>query len=226
MKTSLSTNNFAVIIENLRKLEIQQVTDTFAKLKEQGITELRTLKPSTADMDIDSILEARSHNKKMLFELIREMTNINKSEGKEIFKIKEYGLTDFSDIDIDQLDEIPFYNMGVRFVSQKGVEIATGAWENILRDWDNLYPGKPRPIIAIGGVDAEGGKHRNNVTAMKQRLGELGRHVFQLDDFLPNPIWMAGSDWTMRPSYFEPDGDKWESLYKGTLLFLQEQEVT
>ncbi len=220
MKTSLSTNNFAVIIENLRKLEIQQVTDTLAKLKEQGITELRTLKPSTADMDIDSILEARSHNKKMLFELIREMTNINKSEGKEIFKIKEYGLTDFSDIDIDQLDEIPFYNMGVRFVSQKGVEIATGAWENILRDWDNLYPGKPRPIIAIGGVDAEGGKHRNNVTAMKQRLGELGRHVFQLDDFTPNPIWMAGSDWTMRPSYFEPDGDKWESLYKGTPVVL------
>ncbi len=216
MQTSLNTNNFAVIIENLRKLDIPQVTETLTKLKEQGITELRTLKPATADMEMDSIMEARSHNKRMLFELINEMINFNKAEGKEIFNLKEYGLTDLSDIDVNKLDEVPFYNMGVRFVSQKGVEIATGAWENILRDWDKLYPGKPRPIVAIGGVDAEGGKHRANVTGMKQRLGDLGRHVLQMDGFTPNPIWMAGSDWTMRPSFFEPDGDKWESLYKGT----------
>ena len=216
MKANLNINSYAVIIENLRKLDIPQVTDTLTKLKEQGITELRTLKPATADMDMDSIIEARRHNKRMLFELIREMTNFNREEGREVFKVKEYGITDFSDIDIDKLDEIPFYNMGVRFVGQKGVEIATAAWENILRDWDTLYPGKPRPLIAIGGVDAEGGKHRATVTGMKQRLATLGSHVFQLDDFTPNPIWNAGSDWTMRPSFFEPDGDKWESLYKGT----------
>ncbi|MCM1003381.1 MAG: glycogen/starch synthase [Candidatus Gastranaerophilales bacterium] len=215
-KKSLNINNFAVIIEDLRKLDIPQVSDTLAALKEQGITELRTLKPATADMDMDSILEARSHNKKMFFESLRAMLDFNRAKGQEIFNFKEYGLTDLSDIDIDKLDEVPFYNMGVRFVSQKGVDIAAGAWENILRDWDTLYPGKTRPIVAIGGVDAEDGKHRNTVTATKQRLGNLGRHLIQMDGFTPNPIWMAGSDWTMRPSYFEPDGDKWESLYKGT----------
>ena len=213
---SPNNNNYLQTITNLRKLNIPQVTAEIEKLKQAGVTEPRTFKAETADMDMESIMEARKHNKAMLFDYLKSMVEFNRHENREVFNIKESGLTDLSDIKPEDLDDIPFFNMGVRFVGQKGVPVATGAWEKILNNWDTLYPGKKRPIVVIGGADAEGGKHRNTVSNAKRRLQEKGKHFVQMDGFVPNNILMAGSDWTMRPSYFEPDGDKWESLYKGT----------
>ena len=211
-----NNNNYLQAIAKLRKLNIPQVNAEIEKLKQAGVTEQRTFLAETADMDMDSIMAARKHNKAMLFEHLKSMIDYNKQEGKEVFSIKEYGLTDLSDISPEDLDEVPFFNMGVRFVSQKGVPIAAGAWERILDKWDELYPGKKRPVVIMGGADAEGGRHRNTVTNVKLKLQDKGKHFVQMDGFVPNNILMAGSDWTMRPSYFEPDGDKWESLYKGT----------
>lgn len=211
-----NNNNYMQAVANLRKLNIPQINAKIEKLKQAGITEQRTFMAETADMDMDSIMAARKHNKKMLYEYLKSMVDYNKHEGKEVFNIKEYGLTDLSDITPDELDEIPFFNMGVRFVGQKGVPIASGAWKRILDKWDELYPGMKRPVVIIGGADAEGGKHRATVTGAKKYLQGKGAHFVQMDGFVPNNILMAGSDWTMRPSYFEPDGDKWESLYKGT----------
>lgn len=218
---NIDSINFNNVVDSLYALSIPKVTETLEKLKNDGATTLHQFKAETDKMSMDEIMEARKHNKKILVASIKDMVEFNKKYGKvdgdkELFPIGNYDLTDLSDIDIDNLDNVPVFNMGVRFVGQKGVNIACAAWEYILNNWETLFPGKPYPIVLIGGDDAEGGIYWETVSATKKRLGDKGKHLVLNKGFTPNPVWTACSDWTMRPSWFEPDGDKWESLYKGT----------
>lgn len=216
-KHKYELSNYKLIIEELAKLDIPAVEQALSKLKKAGITEPRQFVAATADMSAEELKAARLHNKKMLFDHIKTMIEYNKQVGKEVFNIAETDLTDLSGIDEENLDKVPFFNMGVRFVDQKGVDTVSGAWNIILRNWDAWYPGKPRPVINIGGSDPSAeGKFKNMIAGTKRNLGALGATLVHWDGFVPNNILMAGSDWTMRPSHFEPDGDKWESLYKGT----------
>lgn len=217
LKNDINQKNFEKISLDLVQLGIPQVTETINKLTSEGFFNLRSFVPVTADMPLDQIIEGRKFNKRAYIDSLKQMLGFNKEQKhNEVFKFNVCEYTDLSDITDENIDSIPVFNMGVRFVSQKGVPIAAGAWEHILNNWDNLYPGRPRPIVLIGGEDAEGGVHSRNIDETKIRLKEKGNHLVHLDGFTPNPDWMGASDWTMRPSYFEPDGDKWESLYKGT----------
>lgn len=216
----LNINNFEIVIEKLLALNIPQIEQTIADLKNNGHLSLRHFKAETADMSMDEIMAARRHNKEQLVHYMKSIVNYNKENG-EIFKLKGLEFTDLSDIDINKLDEIPIFNMGVRFVGQKGVDIACGAIYQIINDWDNLFPGKEKPIWAIGGKDpTTNGTYYNMVEGTKKSLQNRSNRLLQMYDFVPNNILMAGSDFTMRPSHFEPDGDKWESFYKGTPVIL------
>ena len=216
----LNVDNFNIVIEKLAELNISQVDKTIAELKEKGHLNLRYLKPETADMSMDDIMEARRYNKEQLVHYLKSIISYNKENG-EVFKLKGLNFTDLSDIDVNKLDEIPIFNMGVRFVGQKGVDIACGAINQIINEWDSLFPGKEKPIWVIGGKDVSSDKkYYGMVEGTKTDLKEKGHRLVQMYDYVPNNILMAGSDFTMRPSHFEPDGDKWESFYKGTPVIL------
>lgn len=216
----LNVENFEIVVEKLLALNISQVETTIAELKNKGHLTLRYFKPETADMSMDEIMTARRHNKEQLVHYIKTIINYNKENG-EVFKLKGLDYTDLSDIDINKLDEIPIFNMGVRFVGQKGVDIFCGAVNEIMNEWDTLFPGKEKPLWLVGGKDVSSKKeYYNMVEGAKNTLKEKGNRLVQMYDYVPNNILMAGSDFTMRPSHFEPDGDKWESFYKGTPVIL------
>jgi len=191
----------------------------------------REVKPVEVTMDINQIMENRKHNKKMFVEYLKSCLDFNNAareynsrQTEETKKIQLInfdgtGVSDLSDIDVNNLDDIPILTMGVRFVEQKGVDIATRALIDLYNNWENLYPGKPMPIVVIGGEDKEG-PYRALAQQAKRALGEKGKHLLYMDGFTPNPAFYAGCDYTMRPSHFEPDGDKWESLYRGTPMIM------
>lgn len=221
-KNKLNVNNFEIILARLDRLNIPTLDKALKELKDAGLTELRSFHRATVDMPKEELMAARKHNKLMLFKHIKTMIEYDKKyPAQKLFNIEELGNTDLSSIDPDKLDEIPFFNMGVRFVGQKGVDIVSRAWIDILSSWDELFPEKPKPFINIGGKDpSANGVYKNMIKGAKDSLGDKGNTLVQWDGFVPNNILMAGSDWTMRPSHFEPDGDKWESLYKGTPMVM------
>lgn len=187
----------------------------------------REVKPVSVDMKINEIMENRAHNKKMFVEYLKSSLEYNKAateyNSKLVKETKKLplinfdatGVSDLSDIDMDKLAEIPVLSMGVRFTEQKGVDIVAIALKDLYKNWETYYPGKERPIIVIGGQDKVG-SYRKIAQNLKKELGEDGKRLLYMDGFTPNPTFFAGSDYTLRPSHFEPDGDKWESLYRGT----------
>ena len=214
-----SISDLPSMLVNLKDLNIAKVDELLEKLDKKGITKLRTFYEINYTDDIDTIMKARKHNKRLLIEHLQSMIAYDKArpEGtRPLFNITSLKNTDLSGIDIEKLDDTVVLNMGARFVGQKGIDIAVGTIKNIMRDWGKKYPGKPKPVIVIGGADAEGGKYRDMVKSLKKQLGKEGKQVVHMDGYVPNNILQAGSDYTWFPSHFEPDGSKWESLYKGT----------
>ena len=209
-------SNFAMVLDTLTKLNIPKLNDALKQLDKDSIIYLRAFKPVSLDDGMTMVMENRRHNKEMVLGYLKRMVDYNHKTGTEFFNIKESGLTDLSGIDWNRLEETPVIDMGTRFCEQKGIDIACGTIESLLNEWEHLFPGKPQPVFAIGGADSTGGTYRNMALQMKRRLGEKGKQVVYMDGFLPNNILQAGSDFTWFPSHFEPDGSKWESLYKGT----------
>ena len=191
---------------------LQEVLDSHFRIKE-----LREIKTYTHEDTLDTIMTNRRHNKRMFIDYLNDMIEYTKNKGEKPFHIGEPQLTDLSHVRPEDLDDTIVYNMGVRFVSQKGVDVACDAIEKVLKDWETRYPNKPKPIFVIGGVDAENGNIKKFARELKQHLDpRFSRQVVWQDDFTKNNIWQAGSDFTLFASHFEPDGAKWESLYKGT----------
>ncbi len=216
--------------------DISFITDVVKKYPEFkfDIPEERSVKPVTSLMDINEIMANRKHNKMMFVDYLKTSLSYNqaamsynesqKDESKKVplINFDLTGVSDLSDVDINNLDNIPVLTMGVRFVEQKGVDIATKSLIDLYRNWETFYPGKELPIVVIGGEDPTGraAVYRTIAQKAKSELGELGKRLLYMDGFTPNPAFYAGSDYTLRPSHFEPDGDKWESLYRGTPMLM------
>ena len=209
-------SNFSLALDTLRKLNIPALNKALDELDSNFVTRLRSFKPVQLSDGMDAVMQNRAHNKEMVLRYLKRMVDYNHKTNSEFFNIKESALTDLSGIEWNRLDETPVIDMGTRFCDQKGIDIACGTIESLLKDWDHLYPNRPKPVFVIGGVDSDGGTYRNMAIAMKKRLGENGKQVVYMDGFLPNNILQGGSDFTWFPSHFEPDGSKWESIYKGT----------
>lgn len=187
---------------------------------------VRNVKPVASTMSIDEIMENRKHNKRVFVEYLKTSVQYNNAvkaynatrkveEHLPLMNFDMSGVSDLSDVNLDNLDNIPVLTMGVRFVDQKGVDIIEKSLVDLYKNWDQNYPNKERPIVVIGG-QADDDKYRKIAQKMKNTLGEAGKRVLYMDGYTPNPAFYAGSDFTLRPSHFEPDGDKWESLYRGT----------
>lgn len=190
----------------------------------------REVKPITSTMDINELMQNAAHNKKMFVEYLKSCLTYNWVAGEYNSKVADdkkvplinfdaNGVSDLSDVDVNKLGEIPVLTMGVRFTDQKGVDIVTKSLVDLYNNWEKDYPGKELPIVVIGGEDKEG-PYRELAQNAKRILGEKGKRLLYMDGFTPNPAFYAGSDFTLRPSHFEPDGDKWESLYRGTPMIM------
>lgn len=186
---------------------------------------IREVRPIVSTMSIEEIMSNSNHNKRMFVDYLKSCIDYNKkvaayndlhkNDKLPLMNFAAFDLCDLSSVNLDNIENIPVLTMGVRFVEQKGVDIVAGSLEKLYSDWDKLFPGKEKPITVIGGVDDEG-PYRKIALELKEKLGQKGERLLYMDGFTPNPAFYAGSDWTLRPSHFEPDGDKWESLYRGT----------
>lgn len=190
----------------------------------------REVKPITSTMDINELVENAKHNKRMFVDYLKSCLNYNwvageynskVPDGKKVplINFDQTGVSDLSDVDMNKLDEIPVLTLGVRFTEQKGVDIVTKSLIDLYNNWEKEFPGRELPIVVIGGEDKEG-PYRELARNAKNVLGEKGKRLLYMDGFTPNPAFYAGSDFTLRPSHFEPDGDKWESLYRGTPMIM------
>lgn len=211
----ITCDNFEPMLKELKELEIPKLNELLAKLEADGVTKLRQFKAATHVDDIDTIMEARTHNKRQSLELMRSMADYNNNVGK-LFELAEDGVTDLSKVNMDDLDNQVVLNCGTRFVGQKGINILIGAMKQIIKEWPQRYPGKPTPIFPLGGVDGEGGRWQKAMKEFKREMGPDGKWVVYWEKYTPNNVFHGGSDITLYPSHFEPDGSKWESLNKGT----------
>lgn len=211
----LKYDNMEKILKSLRDLGFKELNEFLDRMDAEGVTKLRTFKPEVYTDDIDSIMDVRRHNKGEFLRYLQSMQEYNKTKGK-LFNLAEDGVTDLSKVNFDDLDNQIVLNCGTRFVGQKGTNILEGAMEQILEEWPSRYPDKPKPIFPVGGADGEGGIWERSMRGFKARMGEKAETVPYMVGYTPNNIFHGGSDITLYPSHFEPDGSKWESLYKGT----------
>lgn len=213
----LDAGNLRTKIEQLREIGSECINTALEAMEAKGTTTLREFKSYTHADTTEHILLNRHHNKEVFIEYLKSMIEHNKKRGDNLFNIGEAELTDLSHIKPEDLANTMVLNMGVRFVSQKGVDVACNAIRRVMTEWSTKYPNKPKPIIVIGGADGEGGKIRAIVQNLKKELGyDMGKQLVWQDGYTANNIFQAGSDFTLYSSHFEPDGAKWESLYKGT----------
>ena len=212
----LTAENFNMKVNALLELKDPEITKIINELKSNGVTKLRSYMPYTYKDTLGEILEARKFNKSMLLDYAQSMENFNKTGDKKLFNIVGLENTNLSKIKPQDLDNIPFIGFGVRFVTQKGVDVTADVLKTLLKNWDAKYPGKPRPVFFIGGADGEGGRVKQIMVDAKNELGKVGEEVFYMDGYAPNNIFHSGCDLTISPSIFEPDGSAWESLNKGT----------
>ena len=209
--------NLVAKLGDIKEMKYESLNKELEAMEKEGVTALREIYSYTHQTPKKTILANRRHNKQMFVEFFNNMIQHNKAKNKEVFNIGEIDQTDLSGIDTTKLDDTIVFNMGVRFVSQKGVDTASNAIRNVMKAWKSKYPDKPMPIWMIGGKDAEGGSINKFVVDMKNELGlEYGSRVVHQVGYCPNNIYQAGSDFTLYSGHFEPDGAKWESLYKGT----------
>ena len=204
-------------LESLVNLKSPLVSSLVNEIRSSDLSALRQLKTYTHNDTLDNIMLCRKHNKRMFLEQLNNMIEYQKSRGNNLFELGYVEKTDFTKIKPEELDDTIVFNMGVRFVSQKGVDVAADAIKKVLTQWESHHPNKPLPVFVVGGVDAENGAIKAYVRDLKQTLDpKFSSRVLWQDGFTCNPLWQAGSDYTLFASHFEPDGAKWESLYKGT----------
>ena len=213
----LDSSSFRVRIEELKQLNSPKVSQKLAQMEKDGALTLREIAPATHLDTTESILRARKHNKVEFLDYLKGITAHARVKKDKMFPIAEPELTDLSHIKPEDLDDTIFFNMGVRFVKQKGVDIACESIKKVLREWKTKYPARKLPVFVIGGADGENGTIKPLAYRLKKELGsELSKQVVYMDGYTPNNIFQACSDFTLYSSWFEPDGAKWESLYKGT----------
>ncbi len=208
-------NNANELLKSLRGLGIAKLNKFLNDMDKEGVTTFRTFTPMTHRDDIEAIMNAKRSNKAEFLKYLHTMNEYNKTH-KGFFNLADEGVTDLSHINMENLDDQIVINCGTRFVSQKGINILGGVLRQILKEWPERYPGKPKPIFPIGGADGEVGQWEALIRKLKVDLGQNGDTVPYMVGYVPNNVFHGGSDFTLYPSFFEPDGSKWESLYKGT----------
>ena len=171
---------------------------------------------------IEDIMEARIYNKEAFYnQFMLPFTHKNEKDNNDpqvnaVRKVSEK--LEFVESDkiktnpptltSEELSKTPILSSAGRFVSQKGVDILADAISILYKNWDKDFPGKNKPIFYIGGADGEGGVQRKHIENLKEKglKQEDSDRVIFGHGFAPMSAIMAGSDFFMLPSRFEPCG--------------------
>lgn len=201
---------FETRLNILRKKDSPEVKEFLEKMDAEGVTTLRKYMPYVQTDSDEVIMNARRHNKMLFIEQLRSKLKYNKEHsGDKLFKLEVPNDLDLDSITMENIDDVMIASFGARLVEQKNIPMLMKALRDFHREFPQRYPGK-KLITVIGGPDDTAGKMYHKMLSEK-----FGNNISQLE-FTPNPIYQSASDFTLRTSEFEPDGDLAESLYKGT----------
>lgn len=167
--------------------------------------------------DIKDILDAKKENKTKLYnDFILPFSKSPFSSEEEIEKVakltkKLENIQAPSDLPLktlskEEIENTPIFTSGGRLVSQKGVDILCDSLKELFENWEKDFPNQNKPIVYIAGADGEGGKYRKLIEEFKNSLGENSSRVIFAHGFAPIPAMMAGSDFFLMTSKFEPCG--------------------
>lgn len=209
----IDIETFNDVIKILRKIENPLVKDKLKELDEMGVTTMRSYVPYVQSDSNEVIMKARKQNKMLFIEQLRTMLKYNETTGTKTFKLVSPEGLNLEEINMNNIDDLVIASFGCRLVEQKNVPLLMAALEEIHKEFETKYPGK-KLLTVIGGPDdtASGDFH-------KMIAKNIGNNI-AVQERTPNPIYQSASDFTLRTSAFEPDGDTAESLYKGTPLVL------
>lgn len=206
-------DKFETTLVILKAKDNPEVKAFLEKIDKEGITNLRHYHPYVYTDSDEVIMNARRQNKMLFIEQLRSMIKYNKdhaNEGNEkLFKLEVPNNLDLDSINIDNIDDVMIASFGARLVDQKNIPLLKKALKEFHGEFTQKYPGK-KLITVVGGPDDTATKGFHKMLSEK-----FGNNISQLE-FTPNPIYQSASDFTLRTSEFEPDGDLAESLYKGT----------
>ena len=167
---------------------------------------------------IDEVMEKRRENKRLFYQQYFKPLVIDKNykNGPEIVR-PDAGNTYISEEDFLNAPLISFAH---RLSSQKDLKHLKGATFKLFDNWENLFPGKPMPIILAGGPPESADEL---VYLNELKNPDFGSNKARIDRTialkgnLPNPAIMSASTFFMGPSDYEPCGlIQGECFAKGT----------
>ncbi|MBR1977414.1 glycogen/starch synthase [bacterium] len=184
------------------------------QLKKQTGVEFKTYEQNSAIKEVE---DARLENKINLYNnFILPFSNSSVSSEEDIARVKDLtkrlefveseNQTELPVLSDEELANTPILTSGGRLVSQKGVDILCDSIKTLFDNWEKDFPNKNKPIIYIAGADGEGGEHRKRIETLKAELGKDSNRVIFMHGFAPVPALMAGSDFFLMTSKFEPCG--------------------
>ena len=169
----------------------------------------------------EEVIKARQNNKINFynnyiipFSLKNDETNkteqVNKIRelSKDLEFVDKNGTTQLPELTDEELLQTPIISSVGRFVSQKGIDILSDSIEMLMKNWENDFPGKPKPIFYIAWQEGEDGRNRKYIEDLKNEKlpKEDSNRVVFAHGFAPMNAMTAASDFFLMTSKFEPCG--------------------
>lgn len=161
--------------------------------------------PYTHADSIEKIMSARAENKKRFIEIFKKWLETGKLGNGKAFNIINKDYVNLSDLNANNIGDVPILAYWARVCEQKGFHIAGEAIEKLLDEWEQKYPGRQKPLIIIGGPK-EDAKYTKALVDLGDKLKEKGARVVIVDGFVPGPTLTPVIDSFIESSLWEPCG--------------------
>ena len=213
------TGTIGGILNGLDKNKVDmKATNDRNYVKFHDVNEKLNLQEYDKDTPIDEVMEKRMYNKRRVYNAFIKPLGIDKNYPADIELVNpEAGSLNISE---DDFANAPVIGWAHRMSRQKGLKYFSEAVTRLFDNWDNLFPGKPMPVIIVGGPveDANQLQYLNDLRdpgkgSNKERLNR----TIALKGNLPNPAIMSACTFFTGPSDYEPCGlIQGECFAKGT----------